>query len=267
MANAATSRLLKVRCVVVNCKGPCLLTEYKGTGTTTTSSSSDETESCAELLNGSWSAFDGPICKINGILETICTPDQSFIFNVDSETDTLELTSIFDSNDSITTALSIGFINDKDGTCSFGAASISSSATIEGSIDRDGVLHANLLKPGQPMDAVAFQGLFTKIPEELLPNPEPFCFADGEECRTDEPDTVNGGCNYDPPDFGSIEPGEPVCGTISTYVVKEGRKKISFRDLDWFKFDWTGGPLTALELLMQQVQVFSIVKADSFFRM
>ena len=145
----------------------------------------------------------------------------------------------------------VGFINDKDGKCSFGAASTESTGTIEGSVDRDGVLHAQLLQPVTPNPnnlaqfPQAFRGSFTKVPEELLPNPADFCFADGEECRTDDPDTVNGGCNYLPRQFGFIESDEPVCGTISTYVVKEGRKKIRFRDLDWFKFDWTGGPLTA----------------------
>jgi len=228
-----------------------MLTEYKGTGTTTTSSSSDETESCADILTGSWAALKGPICSLfritDGTIKKDCSGNQAFTFDVDSETDTLQMTSIFDSNGGITEELLIGFINDKDDTCSFKAASTETAATIEGSVGEDGVLHVELTKPGgvENDSAGAFQGLFTKIPEELLPNPEPFCFADGEECRTDEPDTVNGGCNYEPREFGSIEPGEPVCGTISTYVVKEGRKKRNFRDLDWFKIDWVGGNLTA----------------------
>ena len=160
----------------------------------------------------------------------------------------------------------IGFINDKDGTCSFKSASISSSSTIEGSVGEDGVLHVELTKPGgvENASAGAFQGPFTKVPDVFPFTPAPLvCFDEGEECRTADPDTVNGGCNYEPREFGSIELGEPVCGTISTYAVKEGRKKRNFRDLDWFKIDWAGGPLTATLKAEFPLGEIGLVKSNS----
>ena len=240
-----------------------MLTAYKGTGDTgttkATGSSSDETESCADKLTGSWSATEEDICKLftinDGSVKKTCSRNQAFTFDVDSETDTLQMTSNFirlSSGEKEELTL-IGFINDKDGTCSFTAVSVSSSNTIEGSVGEDGVLHVEVTKPGVDNDsAAAFQGLFTKIPDGFpfisFPIMSPFvCFAEGEECRSDEPDTVNGGCNSPNQDkFGSIVLGETKCGSASTYIVKEGRKKTEFRDTDWYKFDHAGGTVSAI---------------------
>lgn len=142
----------------------------------------------------------------------------------------------------------IGFINDKDGTCSFKSASISSSSTIEGSVGEDGVLHVELTKPGgvENASAGAFQGPFTKVPDVFPFTPAPLvCFDEGEECRTAFPDTINGGCGFDdqvPNDvFGSIELGETKCGTMSTYGETQ-----NFRDTDWYLFDQpAGGTISA----------------------
>jgi len=226
----------------------------------TTGSSSDETVSCAELLTGSWSATEEDICKLftitDGTIKKDCSRNQAFTFDVDPETNTLEMTSNFVrlSNGELQEVTLIGFINDKDGTCSFRAASVSSSNTIEGSVGEDGVLHVEVTKPGgvENDSAGAFQGLFTKVPDGFpfisFPIMSPFvCFAEGEECRTDAPDTVNGGCNSPNQDkFGSIVLGETKCGSASTYVVKKGRKKTEFRDTDWYKYDHAGGTVSVI---------------------
>ncbi len=47
-------------------------------------------------------------------------------------------------------------------------------------------------------------------------------------------DTVNGGCNSAPNVFGSIVPGERVCGTAEWNVTVPG-----FRDTDWYEYTVT----------------------------
>ena len=63
-----------------------MLTAYKGT-TGTTSSSSDETESCADILTGSWAATEEDICKLFKITDKSilkdCSRNQAFTFDVD----------------------------------------------------------------------------------------------------------------------------------------------------------------------------------------
>jgi len=46
------------------------------------------------------------------------------------------------------------------------------------------------------------------------------------------PDTTNGGCNYTPPIFSTIECEETVCGTAGTGYYLGG----SYRDTDWYQF-------------------------------
>ena len=240
-----------------------MITQYKSSmgsaqskQSTTTGSSSDEPLSCADKLTGSWSATEEDICKLftidsDGTVKKDCSRNQAFTFDVDSETDTLQMTSNFIrlSTGELEKLTKIGFINDKDGTCSFKAVSVSSSNTVEGSVGEDGVLHVENTKPGgvENDSAGAFQGLFTKVPGVFPFTPAPVvCFDEGEECRTDDPDLINGGCSSPNQDkFGSIVPGETKCGTVSTYVVKEGRMKRNVRDTDSFKFTWEGGTISA----------------------
>jgi len=62
--------------------------------------------------------------------------------------------------------------------------------------------------------------------------------AEGEPCIVDEGDDyTNGGCNSEPPVFGSITCGEKVCGEWNTYLFGGS----NYRDTDWYQFeldDW-----------------------------
>ncbi len=54
---------------------------------------------------------------------------------------------------------------------------------------------------------------------------------EGEVCLTDESiDDTNGGCNSEPPVFGSLSCGETVCGEFSTYLFGGS----NYRDTDWY---------------------------------
>ncbi len=68
---------------------------------------------------------------------------------------------------------------------------------------------------------------------------------EGEPCIADDTDdNTNGGCNSDPPVFGSISCGETVCGTFNTYLYGGS----NYRDTDWYLLslsDWTDVTLTA----------------------
>ncbi|MFH1373637.1 MAG: GEVED domain-containing protein [bacterium] len=60
--------------------------------------------------------------------------------------------------------------------------------------------------------------------------------AEGEPCiGNDEEDVTNGGCNSDPPVFGSIACDETVCGQWNTYLYASS----NYRDTDWYKFTLT----------------------------
>jgi hypothetical protein len=48
-------------------------------------------------------------------------------------------------------------------------------------------------------------------------------------------DNYNGGCNSTPNIWGSIIPGQTICGTANTYLVGTGQS----RDTDWYRFDGT----------------------------
>jgi len=55
------------------------------------------------------------------------------------------------------------------------------------------------------------------------------------DCYENYVDIINGGCNSDPPVFGSISCDETVCGTSGTYPFGE----VTYRDTDWFQFEVT----------------------------
>lgn len=59
---------------------------------------------------------------------------------------------------------------------------------------------------------------------------------EGEATIPDEGvDFTNGGCNSTPNIWGSVIPGETICGTANTYTVGGGQT----RDTDWYRFDGT----------------------------
>jgi hypothetical protein len=59
------------------------------------------------------------------------------------------------------------------------------------------------------------------------------------DCGTDYVDEFNGGCNSDPPVFGTIESGAIYYGTSGTYLF-EGSQ---YRDTDWYEYEATGDEL------------------------
>jgi len=61
---------------------------------------------------------------------------------------------------------------------------------------------------------------------------------EGEECRTSNPDTFNGGCGGFPGSSGftNIAFGESVCGTVSKYVYNGEFGIVSDIDTDWYDF-------------------------------
>ncbi len=81
---------------------------------------------------------------------------------------------------------------------------------------------------------------FVSCPPGATPEGEPGCTANYV-------DTTNGGCGFDPVVYGSIQPGETVCGSSGTYDAGAGRG----RDVDWFAFS-----------LEQECDVTWTVRAD-----
>lgn len=53
------------------------------------------------------------------------------------------------------------------------------------------------------------------------------------DCSDDFVDTVNGGCDTDPPVFGAITPCEPICGTSGIYLV-DGKTEMF--EVDYYEF-------------------------------
>ncbi|MBK7140676.1 MAG: dockerin type I repeat-containing protein [bacterium] len=60
----------------------------------------------------------------------------------------------------------------------------------------------------------------------------PGSIAEGEACVTDGDDTDNGGCNSVPEVYGSVNPGDVICGTSWSSA--------DFRDTDWYLRSFTG---------------------------
>ncbi len=70
-------------------------------------------------------------------------------------------------------------------------------------------------------------------PPESTPEGEPNCY-------DNYVDQTNGGCNVDPPVFGSIGCGETICGTAGTYLVEDPNSPGTYldrRDTDWYALD------------------------------
>ena len=60
--------------------------------------------------------------------------------------------------------------------------------------------------------------------------------AEGEpQCPDEYVDVTNGGCNSEPPVFGTIACGETVCGKAGTYLFGGSQ----YRDTDWYKVELT----------------------------
>jgi hypothetical protein len=52
-------------------------------------------------------------------------------------------------------------------------------------------------------------------------------------CADGYVDAVNGGCNFTPNVFGTIECSQTICGRYGTYIAPSGG---NFRDTDWYHF-------------------------------
>jgi len=68
-------------------------------------------------------------------------------------------------------------------------------------------------------------------------NCPPGGIAEGEpDCYDDYEDVTNGGCNSTPNVWGSIAPGDTICGTTGDYTYQGSP---GYRDTDWFQFTLT----------------------------
>ena len=77
-----------------------------------------------------------------------------------------------------------------------------------------------------------------------------------EPCRNDVVHTFNEGCYFSPEVFSSIEFGQSIYGTFSTFVSSVDRTYEI--DTDWFQFHHDGGPVMA-SLVSDHPSVLSIV--------
>ena len=143
--------------------------------------------------------------------------------------------------------------------CTFKAVQVLSGVTFEGYVSDDDELFVEATRPGGGSSpALAFQGIFSSTDAE--------CFSEGEECLTDllpDGEYVNEGCSNtieEGQDFGSIVPGQSICGAISTYFVGKGKSKALFRDVDWYEFDHPGGAISATLTANFDEAVLDIVK-------
>jgi hypothetical protein len=70
-------------------------------------------------------------------------------------------------------------------------------------------------------------------PTNGIPEGEPDCYEDYD-------DTTNGGCNSEPPVFGSISLGDTICGTAGTFVSHDtSGNPTNSRDTDWYELTVT----------------------------
>ena len=95
-----------------------------------------------------------------------------------------------------------------------------------------------------------------ECPGDATMDPEP-------ECGDEYEDMTNGGCNSDPPVFGSIECGETICGTAGTFSYQGG----SYRDTDWFMFTlYEDSPVswTVTAEFPVLIFLFDIVDCDNY---
>ncbi len=69
------------------------------------------------------------------------------------------------------------------------------------------------------------------------------------DCFDEYVDATNGGCNSDPPVFGSISCGESVCGTSGNFLFTDPEfGTIESRDTDWYKLVLTGAQFVTVTL-------------------
>ena len=215
----------------------------KGSGS---SSGSGDESKCP--IAGNWAA-SADVCKqvfdaSDGSITKTCDRNQRFTFETNPD-GTLQGTTSFVAllTGDIKSAPLIGFWNEDK--CTFKAVQVLSGVTFEGFVSDDDELFVEATRPGGGSSpALAFQGTFTSTGEAQ-------CFSEGEECLTaplPDGEWVNEGCSNtieEGQDFGSIVPGQSICGAISTYFVREGKRKVQFRDVDWYKFDYLGGIISA----------------------
>ena len=97
--------------------------------------------------------------------------------------------------------------------------------------------------------------LFTTSPTSNDPSSASMINNEGEPCRGAAVPIVNEGCYSSPEAFSSIDPGQSVRGTFSTFISSDGTKEI---DTDWFQVNHDGGPIMA-SLTSDYPSVLSIV--------
>ena len=251
-----------------------------GSGTTSGKSGKEPpaTDSCG--LSGDWgpAQFPAEICKLESkilpclappefcpppeqLLVKTCDLNYAFTFAADGEDGTLEGTFSelvqdgfafqVDTNDLL------GYFH-KD-TCAFQFVGGPSFATTFKGYILDGEMHIQASRTG-PLNDDIFplawkgklfpkkynqdcQGTFEGPPPVLDPQPT------DEFCRSENPDTFNGGCplSLDPFEFltgnsgfSDIAFGETICGTTSTFLTSElnpfDPSGLFERDFDWYKF-------------------------------
>ena len=229
----------------------------KGSGS---SSGSGDESKCP--IAGNWAA-NVDVCKqvfdaSDGSITKTCDRNQRFTFETNPD-GTLQGTTSFVAllTGDIKSAPLIGFWDEDK--CTFKAVQVLSGVTFEGYLSDDDELFVEATRPGGGSSpALAFQGIFSSTDAE--------CFSEGEECLTDllpDGEYVNEGCSNtieEGQDFGSIVPGQSICGAISTYFVGKGKSKRLFRDVDWYEFDHPGGAISATLTANFDEAVLDIVK-------